>query len=219
MSGEKISVKAVAHEEPVGLWAAATNPGPRCSETVEPGKITYHCNSNGREFDVVRSYVPGWVVSEAVREGKNEWSVHGPFEFLHVDLGGEDYVSLSWARGDLTKGKIHRAGKENAIFMFGWDFDRHLNYYYNPHTGHAYTDDDESGKWKKCLSEEAAKKEILDLIRPYVKMREEYIALLKRVNLPAQQFRMVKGTPWKVPKLPLALSPTIAKIKRLFHRS
>ena len=211
-----MGVKVVEYKEPDGVRVAYTNPGEHHSPPIKTGKIKYHYSNKGREFDFERHFVPGRVLVERVIDDNLKWRRFGDMAELRVNLGKEDFLEVSWFKGALHKGVIHRDGKKDIKFnsMFG----EYALEYDNPENGHTYNDPEYSFL-KSNIGKGEATKEIYQLfVAPYAKRLAEYARVLD-TQKPIKWTRR-GGEAWKTPSVaPDAKKPSMAmRLRKLLQR-
>ena len=211
-----MGVKVIDYKEPKGLRVAYTNPGEHMSPTVQTGEIKYHYSSKGREFDFERYFVPGKVLGDRVIDDNLRYRRFGDMAELKVNLGKEDFLEVSWYKGKLYKGVIHRENKKDIRFntMFG----EYALEYNNPETGHTYNDPEYSSL-KSNIGKGEATKEIYQLfMAPYASRLAEYARVLDSQK-PIKWTRR-EGEEWKTPSVaPDVKPPMTVRLKKLLQRS
>ncbi len=211
-----MGVKIVGYKDPEGLWTSYTNPGPRRSAPIVAGEIKYHYSKNGKEFDFGRYFVPGRLVGESVVDGNIKWRRSARDEELYVALDKDSFIKISWYKGRLHKGVMHREGKKDIRFdsmfgKYGLDYD-------NPETGHMYYDPKYSGSSNSNLSKEEAEREIYQVfVAPYADRIAEYTRVLNA--LPPIRWHRRKGEAWISPVLPMTFSFAATWIKKSLFKS
>lgn len=202
-----MGIKVIGYKDPEGLYVAYTNPGPHQSPTVKTGEIKYHYSAKGREFDFSRYFVPGRVLGERVVDGNLRWRRFGDMAELRVHLGNEDFMEVSWYKGRLYKGVMHREGKKDI--RFGSMFGEYALEYKNPETGHAYYDPGYSSL-RSNIGRGEATKEIYQLfVAPYAERIAAYTHALD--TLAPIKWHRRKGEEWLSPVLPLFSGAAIRK--------